>query len=84
MLSKPALEETTLGGCGLCPAGAGQIHLAAVTVVVLLQHQSKGTTKLAAALARLYDIISVLQYIDKKGALQYHKLQSVPAGTMSN
>lgn len=50
------------------------MQLAGVTVVVLLQLQSKRTTNLIAAPARLYDFTRVLPCIEEKEALQYHKL----------
>lgn len=50
------------------------MYLAGVTVVVLLQLQSRGTTKLIAAPARFYDFTSVLQCVEEKRALQFHKL----------
>lgn len=67
-----ALEETTGRGYEFCP-GDLQKHLVGVSTVVLLQLQSKGTSKLIAASARLYDFTTVLQCVEEKEAPQYHK-----------
>lgn len=74
-----ALEETTLGRAWNLPqvrvcGSRLDMHLAGVTVAVLLQLQSKGATKLIAAPARLYDFTSVLQCVEEKETPQYHKL----------